>query len=86
MERPINFTCHCCKEDFTIQPYFGKPCIHSHKEPLAMKEYYTAGVTAKAVCPYCGTVNELSCENTIYSSDIIDLAIRRYKREDSYDK
>ena len=86
MERPINFTCHCCKEDFTIQPYFDTPYILAQTDNLAMKEYYTARVVARAICPYCGTVNELSCENTIYSSDIIDLAIRRYKREDSYDK
>jgi hypothetical protein len=80
MERPINFTCHYCKEDFTIQPYFDTPEILVLADGLAMKEYYTARVAAKAICPYCGTVNELSCENAIYSSDIIDLAIRRYKR------
>lgn len=81
MERLINFTCHHCKEDFTIQPYFGKPRIYTNEDPLAMNEYYTARTTAKAVCPYCGTVNELSCENTIYSGDIIDLATRRYARD-----
>lgn len=80
MERLINFTCYHCKEDFTIQPYFDKPRIYTREDHLSMKEYYTARVIAKAVCPHCGTVNELSCENEIFYYDIIDLAIRRYKR------
>jgi hypothetical protein len=80
MARLINFTCEYCKEDFTIQPYFGKPRIYTNEEPLTMQEHYTARVVAKAVCPYCGTVNELPCENYIYNSDIIDLAIRQYTR------
>ena len=80
MERLINFTCDFCKEDFTIQPYFGKTRIYTLENPLAMTEYYTARTVAKAVCPYCGTVNELSCENEIFRDDIIDLATRRYKR------
>ena len=80
MERLINFTCYHCKKDFTIQPYFGKPRVYTREDPLTMKEYYTARVTAKAVCPHCGTVNELSCENDIFSNDIINLATRRYTR------
>jgi hypothetical protein len=80
MERLIKFTCFHCKQDFTIQPYFGKPRIYTNEDALAMKEYYTARVVAKAVCPYCGTVNELSCENEIFPKDIVDLAIRQYKR------
>ena len=80
MERLINFTCHHCKEDFTIQPYFSKPRIYTLEDPLAMSEYYTAQTVAKAICPYCGTVNELLCRNEIFRDDIIDLAIRRYKK------
>ena len=80
MERLINFTCHYCKDDFTIRPYFGRPCIHTKEDHFARKEYYTALVVARAVCPYCGTVNELSCENDIFNDDIIDLATRRYTR------
>ena len=80
MERLINFTCTHCGDGFTIQPYFSKPRIYTSEDSLAMKEYYTARTIAKAVCPCCGTVNELSCENEIFSDDIIDLAIRRYKR------
>ena len=80
MERLINFTCTHCKQDFTIQPYFSTPRIYIHEEPLSLNEYFTARTIAKAVCPYCGTVNELSCENEIFYDDIIDLAIRRHKR------
>lgn len=80
MESLINFTCHHCKEEFIIQPYFGKPRIYINKNPLAMTEYYTARTIAKATCPHCGTVNELSCENEIFRDDIIELAIRRYKK------
>ena len=80
MERLINFTCTHCKQDFTIQPYFGMPRIYVVEDALVMKEYYTAQTVAKAICPYCGTVNELLCENEIYLKDIVDLAIRRYKR------
>jgi uncharacterized Zn-finger protein len=80
MERLISFTCTYCQQDFTIQPYFGTPRIYTSEDPLAMQEYYTAQTVAKAVCPYCGTVNELLCENEIFHKDIVDLAIRRYKR------
>ena len=80
MAKIINITCFGCKEDFVTEPYFGKPRIYTNEDPLAMKEYYTARVIAKAVCPNCGVVNEMSCENEIYQHDIIDLAIRRYKR------
>ena len=80
MEKLINFTCYHCKKDFTIQPYFSKPRIYTNEDTLTMREYYTARAVAKAVCPYCGTVNELSCENEIFSDDIIHLATRRYTR------
>ena len=80
MERLINFTCTHCKQDFTIQPYFSKPRIYIHEEPLTMQEHYVARIEAKAVCPYCGVVNETACENEIFNKDIVDLAIRRYKR------
>ena len=80
MAKIIQIKCFNCKEDFTIQPYFSKPRIYTNEDPLAMKEYYTARVVAKAVCPDCGTVNELSCENDIFSEDIINLATRRYTR------
>lgn len=80
MVKIINFTCHYCKEDFVIQPYFDQPRICTSEDPLAMKNYYKAQVTARAVCPYCGTVNELSCENDIFNDDIINLATRRYTR------
>jgi hypothetical protein len=80
MERLINFTCTHCKQEFIIQPYFGMPRIYINEDPLAMQEYYTAQTVAKAICPYCGTVNELLCENEIFNKDIVDLAIRRYKR------
>ena len=80
MERLINFNCTNCRQDFVIQPYFGEPRIYIHEDPLSKQEYFTARTIAKAVCPYCGTVNELSCENEIFPKDIVDLAIRRYKR------
>lgn len=80
MERLINFTCTHCKQDFIIQPYFGMPRIYTSEDPLTTQEYYTAQTVAKAVCPYCGTVNELLCEKEIFYKDIVDLAIRRYKR------
>lgn len=80
MAKTINFICEYCKEDFTVLPYLDKPRIYTNEDPLAMKEYYTARVIAKAVCPHCGTVNELSCESDICGNDIIDLAIRRYTR------
>lgn len=80
MERLINFTCHHCNEDFITQPYFNKPRIYTNEDPLSMSEYYTALTIAKAVCPHCGTVNELLCKNDIFYDDIIDLAIQRHKR------
>ena len=75
----ISIKCEGCQETFVIEPYFYDANIYSHEDHNG-RVYCTARVLAKAVCPNCGLINTQACENEIYKRDIIDLAIRRYKR------
>jgi hypothetical protein len=80
MAQIINITCHECKKDFTIEPYYCNTDIYTQEDPKTGSRYYIARTVAMAICPHCGETNGQVCENDIYKQDIIDLAIRRYKR------
>jgi hypothetical protein len=80
MAQTINITCIRCKEDFTIAPYYRNTEIRSQSEMRSEAKYYTARTIAIAICPHCGEINSQSCESEITKQDIIDLAVRRYKR------
>ena len=80
MARTIIINCINCKEEFITEPYFYNARITTNRNPVTGTDYHVARAFAKAVCPHCGEVNTPVCECDIYQSDIIDLAIRRYKR------
>lgn len=80
MSKVISIKCEGCKEEFITEPYFYNPHITTRHNPATGNEYHVARVFAKAVCPNCGVTNTPVCECDIYQHDIIDLAIRRYKR------
>ena len=80
MARIIHIECFACKEEFTTEPYYCNTDIYTQEDPKNGRRYYTARTIAKAICPNCGETNAQVCENEIYKHDIIDLAIRRYKR------
>jgi hypothetical protein len=80
MAKTISITCINCKEEFITEPYFYNASIIIQRNPSSGSDYRVARVFAKAVCPYCGETNTPVCECDIYERDIIDLAIRRYKR------
>ena len=80
MARMINVTCWHCKEDITIEPYFSNVSIY-HTDGIDGPVVHTARTVANAICPYCGERIAEVCETPIYHSDIIDLAIRRCKRD-----
>lgn len=80
MAKIIKIVCYKCKKDFTIEPYYCNTDIYSQEDPKSMRRYYTARTIAKAICPNCGETNSQVCENEIFYDDIINLAIRRYKR------
>ena len=80
MSKIIQIKCFNCKEEFTTEPYFCNTDIYTQENVKDMSRYYIARTVAKAVCPNCGETNAQVCENEIYKHDIIDLAIRRYKR------
>ena len=80
MAKTISINCINCKEEFIIEPYFYNASITTRRDTLLGKNYHVARVFAKAVCPYCGETNTPVCECDIYERDIVDLAIRRYKR------
>ena len=76
----INITCIGCKKDFLTEPYFCNTCIYTQEDPKNGNRYHIARTIANAICPRCGETNGQVCENEIFKDDIIDLAIRRYKR------
>ena len=80
MSKIINIKCENCKEEFITEPYLYNANITTRHQPLTDNDYHVARVFAKAVCPNCGEINTPVCECDIYEHDIIDLAIRRYKR------
>lgn len=83
--RKINIKCYKCKEDFTTEPYFSNISLTRYEGPAQNWEgatYYKARVIANAICPRCGERNAEVCETDVFREDIIDLAIRRHKRED----
>lgn len=80
MAKTVNIICLECKEDFVIEPYFCNTDIYTQEDPKSGCRYHVARTVARAICPRCGEMNEQVCENEIFKQDIIDLAIRRYKR------
>ena len=80
MIRTINITCFGCKENFITEPYYCNIDIHTTDDPKSGRRYHTARTVARATCPRCGETNEQICESEIFKQDILDLAIRRYKR------
>ena len=80
MGKIIDIKCNKCKEEFTTMPYFCKTDIHYKVDSFTGIGRYFASVVAKAVCPYCGELNEQICESEIHNEDVLDLAIRGYKR------
>ena len=80
MVQTINITCYKCKENFVIEPYYCNTDIYTQEDLKNGRRYHIARTVANAICPNCGETNAQVCENEIYKHDIIDLAIRRYKR------
>lgn len=80
MAQIIKIECFKCKEEFTTEPYFCNTDIYTREDVKTGCRYYIARTVANAICPNCGETNAQVCENEIYKHDIIDLAIRRYKR------
>ena len=81
MAQKINITCYWCKEDFTTEPYYRNTDIQVQSDPISGIRHYVARTVANAICPHCGETNGQVCENEIFNQDIIDLAVRRYKRD-----
>lgn len=80
MARTINITCYKCKKDFSIEPYFCNTDIYTQEDLKNGNRYYVARTVANAICANCGETNAQVCENEIYKEDVLDLAIRRYRR------
>ena len=80
MAKIINIKCIQCKEEFTTEPYFSNIDIYYRDDGSAGTIRHFARTVANAICPRCGETNAQVCENEIFKQDIIDLAIRRYKR------
>lgn len=76
----IAIKCYKCKEEFITEPYFSNTDLYTRENPQGDNRYHIARTVAMAICPHCGETNGHVCENEIYKQDIIDFAIRRYRR------
>ena len=79
--RKINIKCFKCREDFITEPYFSNISLTRYEELNTLQEYHKARVIANAICPRCGERNAEVCETDVFRDEIIELAIRRHKRE-----
>lgn len=76
----LKIKCKSCQEGSYRTVYLYNEQIHTHNTPFSDRKEYIACVRGKSVCPRCGELSDTLFTNEIYESDIIDLAIRRYKR------
>ena len=73
-------TCNNCKNEVTINPHLYDAEILLQDDPLNFERGYMAKVRSETICPDCGyhIYNYHSCP--VYTSDIIELALRREKQ------
>lgn len=73
-------TCKNCNKEVTVNPHLYDAEIRLGKDHLSFESGYEAKVRSEAICPNCGNhiYNFHSCE--IYTSDIIQLALRRERQ------
>lgn len=76
----IAITCYNCKEEFITEPYFCNTDLYYKDDGFNNSRRHIARTVANAICPRCGETNAQVCENEIYKHDIVDFAIRRYRR------
>lgn len=50
----MKVTCENCKNDVEVSMYFNNARITTQKYMLNFKEFYTAIIDGKAICPLCG--------------------------------
>lgn len=73
----IRIVCPNCKEEISVNMYFYNPYIIKESEILSDREDYQATVRGKAICPMCGMEVEKQFTSTIYTSEIIQLALKQ---------
>jgi hypothetical protein len=78
--RRVILYCEDCKNSFTTEPYFSEAVITKLSQ-ASENEIYIAHTRADAICPSCGERISQILESDIYRGDILDLAIRKYKRD-----
>lgn len=76
----LKIKCEACKEENYSTVHLSNEQITAFGIPSSDRQEYTAVVRGRSVCPCCGHINNTVFKNEIYPSDIIDLAVRRYKR------
>jgi hypothetical protein len=73
----LKLTCHMCKNEIVVNPYFHAPMIQVVEDPSLCRRTYTATVAGDYVCPNCGAATTESFKCPISTSDIANLALRR---------
>ena len=68
-------TCDPCKSRVDVALHFYDTAIETEEVRFSVNEKcYTAFTKAKALCPFCGSMNHRQFETTISKSDIIKFA------------
>lgn len=76
----LKIKCKSCQEESYQTVYLYDEQILTCGTPFSDRKEYTASVRGKSICPRCGQLSDTQFTNEIYPSEIIDLAVRRYKR------
>ena len=76
----LKIKCKSCQEESYQTVYLYDEHIIIHNIPFSDRKEYIASVRGKSICPRCGKLSDTQFTNEIYPSEIIDLAVRRYKR------
>lgn len=76
----LKINCDVCHEEVTVNMHISNPAITFQRDGLNDGICYTARAKGRAICPKCGTEIIKQFESEVSPSDVIDLALRRERK------
>ena len=73
----LQINCDVCREEVIVNMHISNSGIVFHRDGFDDKISYIARAKGRAICPKCGREIIKYFESEIYSSDVIDLALRK---------
>ena len=68
--------CPFCEETSTVNLHYHSPYIALEENPRYQTRSYTAYISYKYVCPYCGRLVEETLRRTMDKDDFIKIIMR----------